>query len=39
MKLEEVLPALRNGAKIRRRDWIFTDYVKLYNNQFVNQQG
>ena len=39
MKLEEVLPALRNGAKIRRREWIATDYVTLHNNQFVNHLG
>lgn len=38
MYLEEVLPALRNGKKIRRADWNTGDYIyikkdnKLYDS-------
>jgi hypothetical protein len=28
MKLEEVLPALRAGKKIRRADWEKTEYIE-----------
>ena len=39
MKLEEVLPALREGKKIRRTFWWEEHYFKLTNDGIVDQEG
>ena len=38
MKFEEILPALREGKKIRKRYWCKDNYVYINSNgEFVNQ--
>ena len=39
MKLEEVLPALRKGKKIRRTFWWEGHYFKLASDGIVDQEG
>ena len=39
MKLEEVLPALREGKKIRRTFWWEGHYFKLTSDGIVDQEG
>lgn len=39
MKFEEVLPALRNGKKIRRTGWLDADYIYIRNGSIVDNDG
>lgn len=40
MKFEEVLPALREGKKIRRNNWCKDGYIYIGSNgEFENQSG
>lgn len=39
MKIEEVLPALREGKKIRRTFWWEGHYFKLASDGIVDQEG
>ena len=40
MRFEEVLPALREGKKIRKRYWCKDNYVYINSNgEFVNQDN
>ena len=39
MKFEEVLPALREGKKIRRKWWWEGHYFKLVSDGIVDQEG
>ena len=39
MKFEEVLPALRNGKKIRRRVWLDADYIYVRDGSIVDNDG
>lgn len=39
MKFEEILPALREGKKIRRKFWFEGHYFKLTNDGIINQEG
>ena len=40
MKFEEVLPALREGKKIRRNNWCKDGYIYINSNgEFENQSG
>ena len=39
MKFEEVLPALRDGRKIRRRVWLDADYIYIRDGSIVDNDG
>lgn len=39
MKFEEVLPALKEGKKIRRRAWLDADYIYIRNGSIVDNDG
>lgn len=39
MKFEEILPALRNGKKIRKSCWLEGEYINLYGICIRNENG
>ena len=39
MKFEEVLPALREGKKVRRTSWVSTTHIKAKGDYFLDVSG
>ena len=37
MKFEEVLPALKAGKKIRRKDWLSDGYIKMSSLRYFGE--
>jgi len=39
MRFEEVLPALREGKKARRPEWVSNGYIEILGSKFIDHRG